>query len=149
MFGFLKNLLRKEPEALAESQQPVETQSYAEPTVAVEPQPVQAQVSRPAAHPVQSRRPSPQQTKAIDVPLQRVLENLPLELQPRVQQPDVGDVTISVPLEKILAQLARGAVKVYFGDLRQAAPDVFSAQNDRDRVLVTLPLSEILSRLNP
>src|SRR5437763_6080473 len=54
-----------------------------------------------------------------------------------------------VPLEKVLAQLSRGAVKVSFGELRQAAPDVFTAQNDRDRVLVALPLADILTKLNP
>jgi len=33
--------------------------------------------------------------------------------------------------------------------LRQAVPEVFSAENDRDRVMVALPLSDILARLNP
>src|SRR5262249_51799772 len=85
----------------------------------------------------------------IEVSLDRILSALPLELQPRIRQSDVGDLTISVPLEKILAQLSRGAVKVSFGELRQAAPGVFTAENDRDRVLVALPLEEILPQLNP
>jgi len=83
------------------------------------------------------------------LPLQSVLQILPLELQPRVLYPEVGDATISVPLEKILAQLSRGTVKISFGELRMAAPGVFSPENDRDRVLVPLPLEEILVRLNP
>ncbi len=85
----------------------------------------------------------------IELPLQAILSNLPLELQPRLLQTEVGDATIEVPLEKILSQLSRGTVRISFGELRQAAPDVFSPENDRDRVLVPLPLGEILSRLNP
>lgn len=81
--------------------------------------------------------------------MQTILQTLPLELQPRVLCPEVGDATISVPLEKILAQLARGVVKISFGELRLGAPGVFSTETDRDRVLVPLPLEEILSRLNP
>src|SRR5205814_6108992 len=59
------------------------------------------------------------------------------------------EATISVPLEKVLAQLGRGIVKISFGELRLAAPGIFSVDTDRDRVLVPLPLEEILSRLNP
>jgi predicted regulator of Ras-like GTPase activity (Roadblock/LC7/MglB family) len=38
---------------------------------------------------------------------------------------------------------------VSFGELRQAIPEIFTVENDRDRVLVPLPLGEILCRLNP
>jgi predicted regulator of Ras-like GTPase activity (Roadblock/LC7/MglB family) len=40
-------------------------------------------------------------------------------------------------------------VQITFGELRQAAPDLFTQADDRDRVLVPLPLGEVLSRLNP
>jgi len=83
------------------------------------------------------------------VPLASILSSLPLELQPKVRTADVGDLCITIPLEKVLAQLSRGAVKISFGELRQAVPDVFTGENDRDRVLVSLPLGEILPRLNP
>src|ERR1051326_4622852 len=87
--------------------------------------------------------------RGIQVPLQPILNSLPLELQPRVRCQDVGDSTISIPLEKILSQLSRGSVKISFGELRQASPGVFSTENDRDRVLIQLPLNEILTQLNP
>ena len=87
--------------------------------------------------------------KGVELPMQPILAGLPLELQPRLIQADVGALTISVPLEKILAQLSRGAVQISFGELRQAAPDLFTPENDRDRVMVPLPLGEILARLNP
>jgi len=87
--------------------------------------------------------------KGVEVPLQKILEVLPMELQPRVRNPHVGDATISIPLEKVLSQLARGAVRLTFGELRAAAPGVFSSETDRDRVLVQLPLNEVLTQLNP
>ena len=87
--------------------------------------------------------------RGIELPLQPILGGLPLELQPRLKQHDAGALTICIPLEKILAQLSRGAVKISFGELRQAAPDLFTPEADRDRVLVPLPLGEILARLNP
>ena len=37
----------------------------------------------------------------------------------------------------------------FLGELRQAAPHLFTPEDDRDRVLVPLPLGECLTRLNP
>jgi predicted regulator of Ras-like GTPase activity (Roadblock/LC7/MglB family) len=144
MFGFFKNLLRKPSADSPEGQQ----------QLAYETEAPQAPAPRPAPAPAATRshaRPSGSRQNAgiIELPLQNILNSLPLELQARVRQPDVGDLTISVPLEKILAQLSRGVVKVAFGELRQALPDIFTAENDRDRVLVALPLGDVLERLNP
>jgi hypothetical protein len=59
-------------------------------------------------------------------------------------------MVISIPLEKILTQLARGAVKITFGELRLAAPGVFvNSGGEHDHKPVMLPLNEILTRLNP
>src|SRR5262249_11032930 len=66
-----------------------------------------------------------------------------------VRQSNVGNATVPIPLEKVLSQLARGVVKISFGELRMAAPSVFTPGADRDRVPVSLPLSEVLARLNP
>ena len=53
-------------------------------------------------------------------------------------------------MQKVLPQLAHGAVRISFGELRQASPPgTFSAENDRDRVMVELPLHEILARVKP
>jgi predicted regulator of Ras-like GTPase activity (Roadblock/LC7/MglB family) len=155
MFGFLKIFKRKPVEMPAhdEAYEAVETEAYAEP----EPMPVRAPAHPPQPQPMRPSRPvaaqpqppSQNNGRGVQLPLQVILSGLPLELQPRVKQTDVGDATISVPLEKVLSQLSRGSVKISFGELRQAAPDVFAPGNDRDRVLVPLPLAEILSRLNP
>lgn len=85
----------------------------------------------------------------IQVPLQAVLNTLPLELKTRVRHSDVGDAVLSVSLEKVLSQLSTGAVRTTFGELRRAAPQVFSTEHDRDHVQVPLPLNEILARINP
>jgi len=87
--------------------------------------------------------------RGIELPLQSILAGLPLELQARVINTDAGALTVMIPLEKVLSQLSRGVVQISFGELRQAAPAFFTMENDRDRVMVPLPLGEILSRLNP
>ncbi len=151
MFGFLKTLLRRS----AEQMEPDQDSLASEPSSALLEQPLPPVAPAPVYQPPRFRATTLKKnltsphSKTVEVPLQRILDTLPLELQPRVRLPEVGDATISVPLEKILAQLGRGVVKVSFGELRQAAPEVFSAENDRDRVLVPLPLGEILARLNP
>jgi predicted regulator of Ras-like GTPase activity (Roadblock/LC7/MglB family) len=85
----------------------------------------------------------------VELPLQPILAGLPLELQPRLKNGDAGGLTISIPLEKVLAQLSRGSVKIPFGELRQAAPDHFTPEDDQDAVMVPLPLADVLARLNP
>lgn len=145
MFGFLKNLLRKSPETSAENYQETAYETAAAPTAEATPK---APVFK--APPLRrNSAPANGHSKGIEIGLDTIIQGLPLELQPRVRTTEVGDLSITVPLEKVLAQLSRGAVKVSFGELRQAAPDVFTAQNDRDRVLVALPLAEILAKLNP
>jgi predicted regulator of Ras-like GTPase activity (Roadblock/LC7/MglB family) len=150
MFGFLKPFLRKLVEA------PVETEPTPEPDYFPENFPSNGPSAAPRAvtpsrdHHQNNRLPASRPgSRGVELPLQPIIQSLPLELQPRVLYPEVGDAVISVPLEKILAQLARGVVKISFGELRLAAPGIFSVDTDRDRVLVPLPLQEILSRLNP
>jgi len=142
MFGYVKNILRKWVET-PDDNQPA-------PAVRATPAPARRTVmaslhQSASAH----KNGSHQNGKGIELPLQPLLDGLPLELQPRLKHPDAGALTISIPLEKILAQLSRGAVRITFGELRQAAPDLFTLEDDRDRVLVPLPLAEILARLNP
>lgn len=145
MFGFLKNLLRKSPETSAENYQETAYETAAGPTAESTPKAPVFKAPPLRRNPATANGHS----KGIEIDLDTIIQGLPLELQPRVRRTDVGELSITVPLEKVLAQLSRGAVKVSFGELRQAAPDVFTAQNDRDRVLVALPLADILSKLNP
>ena len=86
----------------------------------------------------------------LSLPLKTVLARLPAELMQRIRQLDVGEAEVFIPMQKVLSQIATGSVKLSFGELRQLAPPgTFTAENDRDRTLVELPLQEILIRLNP
>ncbi len=148
LFGFLKGLFTKTDS---------DTVSVQEPPVSELPPPAQ-----PAATPA-SKAPNPVRNgngngtanapgrgpASVSLSLGAILSSLPTDLQHKVRQPDVGDLTISVPLEKILSQLSHGAVKIPFGDIRQAASHVFSADTESDRIAVLLPLNEILTQLNP
>jgi len=117
MFGFLKTLLRKAQDTTTDSTSTSALEPAAQP-VPVSHSSVQSTSFRAAT----SARKNPGQYngngKSVEVSLQKILAGLPLELQPRIRQAEVGEQTISVPLEKILAQLSRGAVKVSFGELR-------------------------------
>ncbi len=94
-------------------------------------------------------RPSSGGVQGVQLLLQSVVNGLSAELAGRVRQQALGNAVISVPLDKVLAQLANGSVKITFGELRRAAPTLFAEQNDKDQSLVALPLAEILAQLNP
>ena len=86
----------------------------------------------------------------LQLPLQPILAAMPMDLRAKVMQAPPPDAMISLPLEKILTQLAFGSVKITFGELRQATPGVFvNSGGEHDHKTVTLPLNEILTRLNP
>ncbi len=147
MFGFLKNLLHRSREVPAEDFQPQRASVAASAGESRRPFAMANQVPRWRQNLIQQDGNG--HGTGIEISLQKILNGLPLELQPRVRQPDVGDLAVSIPLEKVLAQLSRGVVKISFGELRAAFPDVFSFENDRDRTLVPLPLEDVLASLNP
>jgi predicted regulator of Ras-like GTPase activity (Roadblock/LC7/MglB family) len=85
----------------------------------------------------------------LDLPLAPVIVGLPMDLKAKLMaQPQPGQ-TISLPLETIISQLAFGAVKVPFGEIRRLAPGIFAnSGGEHDSRPVALPLQEILSRVN-
>ncbi|HLP77377.1 MAG TPA: hypothetical protein VK327_10725 [Candidatus Paceibacterota bacterium] len=86
---------------------------------------------------------------AIQIPVSSILVSLPMELKARVRPGDVGNATMAIPLQHVFSQLASGAVKIPFGELRQTYPQLFTTAADCDEMAVALPLAEILNRLNP
>jgi predicted regulator of Ras-like GTPase activity (Roadblock/LC7/MglB family) len=161
MFGFLKNLLGKsgsqtdQGQAPALSSHPVATGAALTGGASAYPG-VRRNVGNGNGHNGNGHNghgngngESHSRGKIVEVPLQAILEILPLELHDRVVLKEVGDLVLPIPLERILSQLAQGVVKVTFGDLRQAAPHVFSREADLDKTQIPLPLSEVLSRINP
>ena len=106
-----------------------------------------------AATPLQMAAPAPtpaENANELQLPLQPIIAAMPMELRAKVTQTPPEGMVISIPLDKVLTQLARGAVKITFGELRLVAPGVFvNSGGEHDHKPVMLPLNEILTRLNP
>ena len=120
---------------------PVSIQQSAAPTVS---KPVAAPAPFPGP-------PQVENTTDLELPLQSVLETLPLELRSKmsVKNVDLSRASISIALRKIQPQLSLGIVRITFGELRRAAPSLFSVQDEYDSLPVVLPLSKVLARLSP
>jgi predicted regulator of Ras-like GTPase activity (Roadblock/LC7/MglB family) len=84
----------------------------------------------------------------IALALPQILDSLPADLASLAASPGAG--TFSLPVKTALAQLASGAVRIPFGELRQGSPPgTFYNNATQDRTLVTLPLPQILASLDP
>src|ERR1019366_7893410 len=146
MFGFLKRYFPK----------PAAPEPSSAPTA--RPQPAPSPVPAPRA-PVPARPPAPAPAAAfqpaprgpvvahpegvISLPLAPILASLPPNLSALVASPDHG--TFSLPVKTALAQLASGAVRIPFGELRQGSPPgTFFDNAIHDKSLVSLPLPQIL-----
>ena len=91
----------------------------------------------------------PPNANGIAIPLAPIIAGLPPELRGKIVAVPPG-LTINLPVETVTAQLAFGAVKISFGELRQLAPAAFvNSGGEHDNKMISLPLGEILSRLNP
>lgn len=146
-FGILKGLFRKSDAAVDTDDAQAFVASSAPmnpPRVEVAPAPVSAPSRR-----VHNGNNSAPGIAGITISLQSILNGLPGELRPKVRVQAVGDLTVTITLDKILSQLSHGVVEIPFGDIRQAAPHVFAPGVESDQIPVALPLNEILSRINP
>jgi len=85
----------------------------------------------------------------VSIPLQSVLNALPPDLKSLVVPMDLGGATLTITLQKILPQLPYGVVKLSFGVLRGAAPQLFSVGKEFDQQDIELPLHELLTRIHP
>jgi predicted regulator of Ras-like GTPase activity (Roadblock/LC7/MglB family) len=87
---------------------------------------------------------------ALQLPLPSVIAGLPMDLRAKLIQTPPADAFVSIPVEKILSQLARGSVKISFGELCTALPGLFvNSGGANDARQIALPLNEIISRINP
>src|SRR5436190_18401393 len=105
MFGFFKNFLRRQATSSLEEQVPAENDIEVVDTTEID-------HSRPHHSGSLQINGHSQNGSGVELPLEPILKGLPLELQPRLKQMDVGDATIYIPLAKILAQLSRGVVNI-------------------------------------
>src|SRR5665213_4582110 len=140
--GFLRSLLRQMDNR--ESSRPVasvapphepETQSAPAPAMSTE------NFSAPSSAPISDE---------LVLPLAPVIALLPMDLKAKLISAPAAGQTICVSVEEVVSQLAFGAVKISFGELRQLTPGLFAnASGEHDSRPVNLPLKEILSRINP
>ena len=113
-----------------------------------------ADIPRPASnHPEQNQfhaPVAPANPDEIQLLLQPILAALPMELRAKIIATNTAGMTISIPIEKALSQLATGSVKISFGELRQLASNVFAVSGgEHDTKMVALPLNQILAQINP
>ena len=106
---------------------------------------------KPVAAPASVHKPAQiENTTDLELPLQLVLETLPLELRSKMsaKNVDFSRASISIALKKIRPQLSLGVIRITFGELRRAAPSLFNVQDEYDSLPVVLPLNEVLARLS-
>jgi predicted regulator of Ras-like GTPase activity (Roadblock/LC7/MglB family) len=93
---------------------------------------------------------TPPNANELAIPLAPIITSLPLELRGKTMIVPPAGLSVNLPVETITSQLAFGAVKITFGELRQLAPGVFAnSSGEHDKKMISLPLGEILPRLNP
>ncbi len=107
-----------------------------------------ASQSQSPSAPVPSASANPDE---IQLPLQPILAALPMELRAKIMGTvNTVTMTLSIPVEKVIAQLATGSVKISFGELRQLTHGVFAnSGGDLDAKMVALPMNQILAQINP
>jgi predicted regulator of Ras-like GTPase activity (Roadblock/LC7/MglB family) len=145
--GLLRSLLRRFDDGEANAGEPARPVTAGAPTAPASPVlPEQPAHSQPAFVPP----PVSANPDELRLPLQPVLAALPMELRAKVVPTNTAGLTISIPVEKALAQLATGSVKITFGELRHAVPGVFvNSGGEYDARPVTLPLNHVLAQINP
>ena len=142
--GFLRGLLRRFDDEQADAVEQSQPVTAAAPIANAPLVPAESFETSQASVPPLS---NPDELR---LPLQPILAALPMELRAKVVPTNTVSLTISIPVEKVLTQLATGSVKITFGELRHAAPAVFvNSGGEYDAKLVTLPLSQVLAQINP
>ena len=150
--GLLRGLLRRlDDEDEAPAYEHPRTLTVVAPPVPATPVATSPQMAPPRTAPAAATPPAQADNPdELQLPLQSILAGLPMDLRAKVMQVPPAGLIISISLKKILTQLAFGSVKIPFGELRQSAPGIFvNSGGEHDHKPVTLPLNEILTRLNP
>jgi predicted regulator of Ras-like GTPase activity (Roadblock/LC7/MglB family) len=98
----------------------------------------------------QPEAPQALSTETVDIPLRELWSKLnPAIVQTATGHPEAGAL-LRVPANIIRSQVARGAVKIPYAQLRQFSPSgIFPTNPAKDSLEVEIPLSEVLPRLKP
>ncbi len=154
MFGAISKLFRKSAAAPPPAASPSPTAKRpatlpASKGVSRNETPARSGVSKVVSTPPPAS-PSSGQGETISIPYASIIRLIPNELWGKLAPAGVAGHQFSIDRATAVAQLATGAVKVKFGDLRKSAPSgVFLNSPAEDNRLIELPLSEILSQLHP
>ena len=139
MFGAIKKIFKRGGSAAQESS--ADAQAVAE-------QNVHADESSGAESPAYSAPADAGSGESLRISLKALVAQLPKELQGK--NPPGGSEALILPKHQVLEQLAHGAVKVPFGQVRRlASVGVLSGGSSHDSRLVDVPLKEILAQLRP
>lgn len=109
------------------------------------PKPLPQAAAQPAQSSFAEAAPGP--NTHVQVALAAIAASLPEAISHKV--PANPEQFVSVPIDTILPQLSEGQVVLSAAELRQCAPDYFTALAGHDDVLVTLPLGDIVKQLSP
>jgi predicted regulator of Ras-like GTPase activity (Roadblock/LC7/MglB family) len=103
----------------------------------------------PAPTPVQpiAVAPPPATNTHVQVALATIAASLPESISHKV--PANPDQFVPIPVERVLPQLSQGQVVLTAAELREYAPDFFSALAGHDDIAITLPLGDIVKQLSP
>jgi predicted regulator of Ras-like GTPase activity (Roadblock/LC7/MglB family) len=158
--GLLRSLLGQggnTESSAGSSAEPLRPVVAARPSVAPPPLPVDPGEPAPRSpHYASSYTPPPpppQNTnpEQIGIPLVAIVNALPMDLKAKLIATPAPGQMILLQVDGVIGQLAFGAVKITFGELRQLAPGLFvnGGNGVYDSRPVSLPLNEILARINP
>jgi predicted regulator of Ras-like GTPase activity (Roadblock/LC7/MglB family) len=89
-------------------------------------------------------------TDSLVIPYSSIIHCVPKELWGKLAPAGAGAGKFIISRSNVLEQLAQGAVKVPFGDLRRGAPaGLLTNSSAQDNQLTDLPLADILAQLRP
>jgi len=102
------------------------------------------------ATPTRVAEPPVQSEDCIPFPLKAITDNFPTELKPALRKQPSEHVLVQIPRSVIQPQLATGAVRITFAQLRAATPDIFFNSSDvSSDIKLSLPLEAVLQRMMP
>ena len=151
MFGLFKKLFGKAP-APAPSLASVATQASASAPKLAPPPPPAVRGEANATAPITPAFVPPlgntnYQNGGVRISVSAILPALPEGVRSRLALQQNESVVI--PRERLLPQLATGAVSLPFAELQELAPELFQGICNHDTVVVNLPLADVLKQLTP
>lgn len=143
MFKFLKNIFSKSKkgEPLTNKETPAKAEDESSHIEAVKTAPVKSELKQSFGDDTNKDQ--------LSIPISSIIETLPENLKHFVISKPDKNLTVRIPIETILPQISAGTVKISFGDLKKISPAGIFLTNTRcENEMVTLPLKEIISRLD-